>query len=99
MTPIEALNSDLMRWTKEVEQIALDALREIDKLLLTLGDANRHFVAEGEMNAALHLSETVLPNPLAAKVGGTLRDGQIAAERLQKRLRGEKELPFNESSD
>ena len=95
MTPSEALKSDLMKWTTEVENIAKDALREIEKLLEVVTAANRHFVAEGEMNAALHLSETVLPNPLASKVGGAVRDGTVALERLTKRLHGEKELPFD----
>lgn len=94
MSPSEALNSDLMKWTTEVEGIAVDALRELEKLLEVITAANRHFVAEGEMNAALHLSESVLLNPLASKVGGALRDGNVALDRLKKRMIGEKELPF-----
>jgi hypothetical protein len=97
MNPSEILKSDLMKWTTEVENIAKDALREIEKLLEAIAAADRHFVAEGAMNAALHLSEKVLPNPLAAKVGGALSDGAIALQRLQKRMSGEKELPFGDN--
>lgn len=95
MNPSEVLKSDLMKWTKEVEGIATDALREIGKLMEALTAAERHFNAEAEMNAALHLSEKVMPNPLAAKVSGTVRDGTIAWDRLTRRLHGEKELPFD----
>lgn len=95
MTPSEALNSDLMKWTTEVEAIAVDALREIEKLLEALTAAERHFNAEAEMNAALHLSEKVLPNPLATKVSGAVRDGGFAWTRLSRRLQGEQEIPFD----
>lgn len=98
MSPSEILNPDLMKWTTEVEGIATDALREITKLLDTLTAAERHFNAEAEMNAALHLSEKVMPNPLAAKVSGAVRDGAIAWDRLMRRLLGEKELPFDGQS-
>lgn len=98
MNPSEVLNSDLMKWTTEVEGIATDALREIEKLLDALTAAGRHFNAEAEMNAALHLTENVMPNPLAAKVNGAVRDGVLAHVRLSKRLMGEKELPFDASN-
>lgn len=95
MNPSEVLKSNLMKWTTEVEGIAADALREIEKLMEALVAAERHFNAEAEMNAALHLTEKVMLNPLASKVGGAVRDGRIAWDRLTKRLHGEKELPFD----
>lgn len=85
---------DMTQEEIEVRDIAADALREIDKLLEVVYAANRHFVAEGEMNAALHLSENVLPNPLAAKVALSLREGIGARQRLERRLTGERELPL-----
>lgn len=83
---------------EENKAIAEDALREIEKLLEALTAAERHFNAEAEMNAALHLSEKVLPNPLAAKVIGAVRDGGIAHDRLARRLSGERELPLDASN-
>jgi len=44
-----------------------DALRELQKAADALAAADRHFQAEAEANAALHLAEP-RPNPLAAKV-------------------------------
>lgn len=89
-------NKELM--VEENEAIAKDALREIEKLLEVLIAANRHFMAEAEMNAALHLSEKVMPNPLAAKVDGAVRDGTASWSRLKKRLSGERELPLDTSN-
>lgn len=82
---------------EENKAIAEDALREIDKLLEALVAADRHFMAEAEMNAALHLTDKVMPNPLAAKVSGVVRDGTTAYIRLQRRLMGEQELPLDTS--
>jgi hypothetical protein len=79
----------------EYKDIAADALRELTKLIEALQAAERHFNAEAEMNAALHLSEKVLPNPLAAKVSSAVRDGYVAWDRLVARMNGEKELPFD----
>lgn len=78
----------------EYKDIAADALREIEKLIEALTAAERHFDAEAEMNAALHLSEKVMPNPLASKVSVGVRDGTIAHDRLRRRLMGEMEIPF-----
>lgn len=83
---------------EENEAIAKDALREIEKLMDALMAADRHFMAEAEANAALHLSEKVLPNPLAAKVSGAVRDSGIAWDRLARRLSGEREIPFDTSN-
>lgn len=90
-----ALTESMKEETVEDRAIAEDALREIDKLLEALAAANRHFAAEAEMNAALHLTDKVMPNPLAAKVGGAVRDGEIARNRIWLRLMGEQELPLD----
>lgn len=84
---------------EENKTIAEDALREIEKLLEALSASYRHFVAEGEMNAASHLTEKVLLNPLASKVGSAVRDGTIAHDRLRRRLMGEREIPFDGAPD
>lgn len=43
----------------------------------------RHFNAEAEMNAALHMSDTVMPNPLAAAVNTAVAGGERALERYR----------------
>lgn len=43
-----------------------DIRRELGKVYDTVRRANDHFRAEGQMNAALHMSDTVRPAPLAA---------------------------------
>lgn len=45
-----------------------DTIREFEKTLDVLEQCERHFSAEAEMNAALHMSNTVRPAPLAAAV-------------------------------
>lgn len=45
-----------------------DLIRELLKALDVLKQCERHFSAEAEMNAALHLSENVRPSPLSASV-------------------------------
>lgn len=49
-----------------------DLIREIEKIRHVLALADRHFTAEAQMNAALHMSDTVRPAPLAAAVGTAL---------------------------
>jgi hypothetical protein len=58
-----------------------DAIRELEKALDVLRACARHFNAEAEMNAALHLSDNVLPNPLAAAVNTAVAGGLVAIER------------------
>lgn len=48
-----------------------DVIREFEKALDVLEQCERHFSAEAEMNAALHMSNTVRPAPLAAAVAAT----------------------------
>jgi hypothetical protein len=43
-----------------------NTIRELTKVLMALRWCQKHFKAEGLMNAALHMSEVVLPAPLAA---------------------------------
>jgi hypothetical protein len=58
-----------------------DATRELEKVLDVLRACARHFNAEAEMNAALHLSDKVLPNPLASKVNSAVMAAELALER------------------
>lgn len=51
-----------------------DAAREIDKAVSVLDAADRMMTAEAEMNAAKHMSERVIPNPLAAAIATALAD-------------------------
>lgn len=47
-------------------------VRELQKVSDTLKAADRHFTAEAQMNAALHMAESVRPAPLAAAVSTAL---------------------------
>lgn len=58
-------------------------IRELQKISDTLGAADRHFSAEGQMNAALHMSETVRPAPLAAAVATALGSAEQLIADLQ----------------
>lgn len=58
-----------------------DAVRELTKALDVLRACARHFNAEAEMNAALHLSFNVLPNPLASAVNTAVSGAELALER------------------
>lgn len=42
--------------------------RELEKVRDAVTAADRHFRAEAEMNAALHLAATVRPAPLASEI-------------------------------
>lgn len=59
-----------------------DLRRELEKAVETLAACNRHFTAAAEANAALHLSDRVLPNPLAARVALTLENAQRALDEM-----------------
>ena len=50
-----------------------DARRTLEKAELALRHADAYFGAKDAMNAAGHLSERVLPSPLASEVAGVLR--------------------------
>jgi len=43
-----------------------DEVRELRKVRATLEWVDRHFDAEAQMNAAKHMNDRVIPNPLAA---------------------------------
>lgn len=51
-----------------------DERRQIEKVLSTLYRVRDHFDHEAAMNAALHMSDTVRPAPLAAAVGVAVID-------------------------
>lgn len=56
-----------------------DVAREVHKLADVLRAADKHFTAEGEMNAALHMATTVRPAPLAAAVHASYEDAVALA--------------------
>lgn len=60
-----------------------DLIRELEKALDVLRACARHFNAEAEMNAALHMSEAVRPNPLTAAVNTAIAGGEQALARYQ----------------
>ena len=51
-----------------------DLIRQLEKITDTVRMANIHFRAEAAMNAALHMSTTVRPAPLAEAVAIALDD-------------------------
>lgn len=59
-----------------------DAVRELMKARSVLQKVNRAMRAEAEMNAAKHLTEEVLANPLASAVTTGLMDLDKAIGRL-----------------
>ncbi len=63
------------------DQLA-DAVRELLKARAVLQKVNRSMRAEAEMNAAKHLTEEVLANPLASAVTAGLMDLEKAINRL-----------------
>ncbi len=63
------------------DQLA-DAVRELLKARAVLQKVNRAMRAEAEMNAAKHLTEEVLANPLASAVTAGLMDLEKAINRL-----------------
>ena len=51
-----------------------DERRQVEKALATMYKVQEHFDHEAKMNAALHLSDTVRPAPLAAAVSVAVID-------------------------
>lgn len=50
-----------------------DLVRELTKVADAIDAADRHFVAQGEADAALHMAPTVRYNPLSSAIA-TARD-------------------------
>ncbi len=61
----------------------LDMIRQLKKAVICLSAVDRMLEGEAEMNAAKHLSEELLPNPLATKVSSTLADIERSIERYE----------------
>jgi hypothetical protein len=59
-----------------------DLIREVEKIHDALIAADRHFMAEAQMNAALHLSTDVRPSPLAAKIAVARESAAVLVSRL-----------------
>ena len=51
-----------------------DLARQLGKVADVLALADRHFTAEAEMNAALHMAAQVRPAPLAVAITGARQD-------------------------
>lgn len=51
-----------------------DERRQVEKAIDVMRRARDHFDAEAKMNAALHMSDTVRPAPLAAAVAQAVID-------------------------
>ena len=49
-------------------------VRELTKICDTIMVVNKHFQAEAEMNAALHMAANIRPAPLAAAVQTSYED-------------------------
>lgn len=58
-----------------------DLIRELEKAETALLACVRHFNAAAEANAALHMSERVIPNPLAAATEAAARSATSALVR------------------
>lgn len=58
-------------------------IREVQKLSDALAAADRHFAAEAQMNAALHMADTVRPAPLAMTVATALGTAEQLIADLQ----------------
>lgn len=61
--------------------MSADLIRELEKALDVLKVCERHFSAEAEMNAALHMTDNVRPNPLAAAVYTAVGGLELALDR------------------
>lgn len=59
-----------------------NVIRELQKIADVLETAAKHFEAEAEMNAALHMSSTVRPAPLAMAVAGARDDAKRLIETM-----------------
>jgi|GEM_PF-4020998 len=67
-----------------------DLLRELKKAADALRDAQRHFDAQAEADAALHLAQQVRPNPLASRVALAAQGADLAITRYEDAAGGER---------
>ena len=66
-----------------LNEVNVDMLRQLKKAVIALEAVDRMMEGESEMNAAKHLSEELLPNPLATKVATTLADIERSIQRYE----------------
>ncbi len=71
-----------------------DAVRELEKAHDVLQACNDYFQSQAMMNAALHMSDRVIPNPLASAVETEMRGLEVSIDGFQRVLNGEAPLPF-----
>ena len=62
-----------------------DLIRELEKAERVLSACERHFMAAAEANAALHMSERVIPNPLASSVALTRKSLEATIDALREK--------------
>lgn len=67
------------------EELLNDAIRELEKDELLLEKVSEMLEAEAQMNAAKHMAERVLPNPLAVAVSNRLGNLNTAINHLKLR--------------
>lgn len=72
-----------------------DAVRELEKALDVMAQVDEYFHHQANMNAALHMSDRVIPNPLASAVATSLQSLDRSIKGFQRMLNGEVELPLD----
>jgi len=75
----------------------IDAVRELEKAHDVLRACQDYFTYQGAMNATLHMSDRVIPNPLSSAVETQVAGLERSIKGFQRVLNGEHELPFDES--
>lgn len=69
-----------------------DAVREMEKALAVLEHCDQYFQNQAAMNAQLHLSDRIIPNPLAAAVATEVQQLGRSIKGFQRVLYGEVSL-------
>ncbi len=82
----------------ELNNDLADAVRELEKAHDVLQSCNDYFQSQGLMNASLHMSDRVIPNPLASAVLTQLSGLNRSIKGFQRVLNGEEQLPMDYES-
>ena len=75
-----------------------DAVRELEKAHDVFEACNDYFQSQAMMNASLHMSDRVIPNPLASAVLLQLSGLNQSIKEFQRVLNGEEQLPMDYES-
>ncbi len=81
MATVDAGGEPLEEITQE--DVIADMLRQLKKAVGALRPVADMMRGEAMMNAAKHLADELLPNPLAAKVSTTLQDLERSIQRYE----------------